>query len=93
VKRTALVGVEHDGEMKPVACVELERKSSEGFAFDEDKSELAQIAIQLSKRAAEFEVTRGITTFLEHPGFPMDVRHNAKIFREKLAVWAQGKLS
>lgn len=93
VKRTALVGVEHDGEMKPVVCVELERKSSEGFAFDEDKSELAQIAIQLSKRAAEFEVTRGITTFLEHPGFPMDVRHNAKIFREKLAVWAQGKLS
>jgi hypothetical protein len=25
---------------------------------------------------------------LIHPRFPVDVRHNAKIFREKLAVWA-----
>ena len=26
--------------------------------------------------------------FFFHPEFPVDVRHNAKIFREKLAVWA-----
>jgi hypothetical protein len=25
-----------------------------------------------------------------HPGFPVDIRHNAKIGREKLAEWAQG---
>ena len=24
----------------------------------------------------------------QHPKFPVDIRHNAKIFREKLAVWA-----
>ena len=32
--------------------------------------------------------TRGIQTILFHPAFPVDIRHNAKIFREKLAVWA-----
>ena len=31
---------------------------------------------------------REIETFLFHPSFPVDIRHNAKIFREKLAVWA-----
>jgi hypothetical protein len=25
---------------------------------------------------------------LYHASFPVDVRHNAKIFREKLGVWA-----
>ncbi|WP_080553146.1 hypothetical protein [Xanthomonas vesicatoria] len=30
----------------------------------------------------------GIARFLRHPGFPVDIRHNAKIGRETLAVWA-----
>ena len=34
-----------------------------------------------------------ITTFLFHPAFPVDIRHNAKIFREKLAVWAAKELA
>ena len=32
--------------------------------------------------------TREIAHILFHPAFPVDVRHNAKIFREKLAEWA-----
>ena len=40
----------------------------------------------------EHDHTRGIKTFLAHPKFPVDVRHNSKIFREKLAVWADRKL-
>jgi hypothetical protein len=32
--------------------------------------------------------TARIGTFLPHPGFPVDIRHNAKIGRETLAVWA-----
>ena len=36
--------------------------------------------------------TRGIATVLYHRSFPVDVRHNAKIFREELAAWAQAKL-
>jgi len=26
---------------------------------------------------------------LFHPSFPVDIRHNAKISREKLALWAE----
>jgi hypothetical protein len=37
--------------------------------------------------------TAGITYFLPHPGFPVDIRHNAKIGREKLAVWAATQLN
>ena len=39
-------------------------------------------------------MTREIETFLLHPSFPVDIRHNAKIFREKLAeVGVEGRRS
>ena len=38
-------------------------------------------------------LTAGISDFLVHPGFPVDIRHNVKIFREKLAVWAAGQIT
>ena len=37
-------------------------------------------------------LTESITDFLLHRSFPVDIRHNAKIFREKLAVWAANRL-
>ena len=43
-----------------------------------------------SLRAAS-PLTEEIADFLLHPGLPVDIRHNAKIFREKLAVWAERK--
>ena len=30
---------------------------------------------------ARYPMTAGITAFLCHPSFPVDIRHNAKIFR------------
>ena len=78
VRRTALVGVGCDGEIRPVLCVELERSAS---ADD-------TLTAELEGLAAEHEHTRGIETVLYHPGFPVDIRHNAKIGREKLALWA-----
>ena len=38
------------------------------------------------------ELTKTIRHILVHPAFPVDIRHNAKIFREELALWAAGKL-
>ena len=38
--------------------------------------------------AARHPHTARITHFLVHPGSPVDRRHNAKIEREKLALWA-----
>ena len=49
-------------------------------------------ALTFNLDAEKFEHTKSIVTFLQHPGFPMDVRHNSKIFREKLAAWADRKL-
>ena len=43
---------------------------------------------ELRDLAAANTITSGITDFRIHPSFPVDIRHNAKIFREKLAVWA-----
>ena len=36
--------------------------------------------------------TASIRTVLIHSAFPVDIRHNAKIFREQLAVWAAEQL-
>jgi hypothetical protein len=33
-------------------------------------------------------MTAAISRFMFHPSFPVDIRHNAKIFREQLADWA-----
>ncbi|MFT7461786.1 MAG: hypothetical protein ACI9EF_000120 [Pseudohongiellaceae bacterium] len=41
---------------------------------------------------AAHDHTRLIETVLFHDSFPVDVRHNAKIFREQLAVWATKQL-
>ena len=78
VFRTALVGV----GQTPVLCVELEEDARGG----EDK-----IREELLTLGASHPTTARIRTILFHPAFPVDVRHNSKIFREKLAVWASGR--
>jgi acyl-CoA synthetase (AMP-forming)/AMP-acid ligase II len=83
VRRTALVGVGPAGEATPVLCVE---RNSGGKMDPED---LMQELLGLGQK---HEHTRAIVTMLYHPSFPVDVRHNAKIFREKLAKWAVGEL-
>jgi acyl-coenzyme A synthetase/AMP-(fatty) acid ligase len=80
VYRTALVGVGPPGSQTPVLCVELEPA-----ARGTDRGRLTRELLELG---AKHDHTRGITTVLYHPAFPVDVRHNAKIFREKLAAWA-----
>ena len=84
VFRTALAGVQQGGVMQPVLCVELE------VAFkDEAQDVLRQELLALGAVHAH---TRAVQMILFHPSFPVDVRHNAKIFREELAVWAAEKM-
>ncbi len=85
VFRTALVGVGSGSNQKPVLCVELEEKAG--------KPEQDQIRTELFQLGSGYPHTKKIRTILFHPAFPVDIRHNAKIFREKLAVWAQGQRS
>ena len=35
---------------------------------------------------------KNVEHLLVHESFPVDIRHNAKIFREKLAAWAQPRV-
>ncbi|WP_449468100.1 olefin beta-lactone synthetase [Stenotrophomonas humi] len=79
VRRTALVGVGAYGSQQPVLCYELL-----------PDADTAVVEVQLRELAAARPVLAGIGHFLRHPGFPVDIRHNAKIGREKLAVWAAG---
>ena len=52
-------------------------------------AERERFARELLVLGGAHTVTRPIHTVLFHPSFPVDIRHNAKIFREKLAVWAE----
>lgn len=80
VLRTALVGVNG----KAVLCVELEKN---GKLIDQ-----AKLKVELLTLATAHSLTQAIDTVLFHPGFPVDIRHNAKIIRERLAIWAKNKL-
>ncbi len=82
VARTALVGVGPAGAQVPVLCVELQRGQSDSPALRE----------ALRAHAAARAPEAGLQHFLMHPAFPVDIRHNAKIGREKLAVWASAEL-
>ena len=44
---------------------------------------------ELRAIGARYPMSEHITGFLFHPAFPVDIRHNAKIFREQLATWAE----
>ncbi len=84
VFRTALVGIEQNGETTPILCVEL----NPGV----DASEQPRIEKDLLTMAGKHPLTEDVEQILFHPSFPVDIRHNSKIFREKLTDWAQEKL-
>jgi acyl-CoA synthetase (AMP-forming)/AMP-acid ligase II len=84
VFRSALVGVGPAGDQQPVICIELEAN-----ALPKDKSALKQELLAL---AGESPITEDIDTILFHRAFPVDIRHNSKIFRENLAVWAEKQI-
>jgi acyl-CoA synthetase (AMP-forming)/AMP-acid ligase II len=82
VFRSALVGLGNPPNQEAVLCVELEP----GFRGTKD---LEKEILDLGKDVPQ---TRAINRLLFHPSFPVDVRHNSKIFREKLAIWAARRI-
>ncbi|HQE91484.1 MAG TPA: fatty acid CoA ligase family protein [Anaerolineae bacterium] len=84
VNRTALVGIGPQGRQRPVLVVEPRAGHMPTSLLEKQKFTLELLAL-----GAEYEHTRAIQDVLFYRGvFPTDVRHNAKIQREKLAVWA-----
>ncbi len=84
VFRSALVGIGPPPQQEPAICIELHKS--------DDAKNRAQLEKELLEIAAANELTNGIKTILFHKAFPVDIRHNSKIFREKLARWAEKKL-
>lgn len=85
VRRTALVGIGAFGAQVPVLCVELRK----GVAA----SDWARIESELRHLGEGHVHTAKVQRFLHYPkAFPVDIRHNAKIGREKLAVWTAGRV-
>ncbi len=80
VARSALVGVELNGSgiKRPVICIQLKPGFHPTKKLKQELNELGRSTV----------ITKGISDILFKKDFPVDPRHNAKIFREKLALWA-----
>ncbi len=81
IARTALVGIGARGAQRAVLCVEPVRGVDAG-QWPRIESELRHLAHVMVNTAK-------VDVFLRYPEpFPVDIRHNAKIGRERLAAWA-----
>jgi acyl-CoA synthetase (AMP-forming)/AMP-acid ligase II len=87
VYRSALVGVGPAGAQKPVIVVECwpERRPRTAKAR-------YKLLCELRATALCNLLVRSIDQFLVIRSMPVDIRHNAKIFREQLAPWAARQL-
>ncbi|HUT93763.1 MAG TPA: fatty acid CoA ligase family protein [Thermoguttaceae bacterium] len=87
VFRSAVVGVGPPGQQRGVAVLEPVRGR-----MPRGKAARDALIGEVRRIGESNRLTAGIQDFLLHPAFPVDIRHNAKIFREKLAVWAAEQL-
>ena len=83
IYRSALIGLGEAGKQEPVLVLEpwpeaFPTSPAAQREFEESVRELAQAN----------STTRPIERFLFRRKLPVDIRHNSKIFREQLAVWA-----
>ena len=86
VYRSALVGLGERGQQRPVIIIECRPDRGPKNVTDE-----AQLRDELLALGKSSPVTERIETLLFHDSFPVDARHNAKIRREDLTVWAKGR--
>jgi len=88
IYRCALVGVGNAGQQRPVIVAEPwpERRPR-----SEKEQEL--LVDELLQLAQANPLTSGIRDILIHSSLPVDIRHNAKIFREKLREWSARRIS
>jgi acyl-CoA synthetase (AMP-forming)/AMP-acid ligase II len=80
VFRSALVGLGPKGAQTPAICLELEREHA--------AADPGPLFAELAELGGTYPHTRAIKQFFIHPAFPVDIRHNAKINREELSLWA-----
>jgi acyl-CoA synthetase (AMP-forming)/AMP-acid ligase II len=86
VFRCALVGIGEKPGQRPVIVVERADGALPAASARE------RFHAELRELARGNPLTRDIESFLCHPALPVDIRHNVKIFRERLAPWAAKQL-
>ena len=84
IYRSALVGIPSRGVQIPVVIIETEKPLG--------KKQQKELHNELIELALKYKITKAVKTFLFYKNFPVDIRHNAKINREKLGKWAAGKI-
>ncbi len=94
VYRTALIGLGEPGAEIPVLCVELEALTESESTTQSGKQQskksvkdISRIVQELQDLGRAYSPTQHIHRFIVHRSFPVDIRHNSKIFREKLKTW------
>jgi acyl-CoA synthetase (AMP-forming)/AMP-acid ligase II len=88
VFRSALVGIGNTDMQRPILIIECHEQLYPLSLLVQQR-----ITMELLALGAEFTHTRPIKDILFYTGsFPTDVRHNVKIQREKLAIWAAEQL-
>ncbi len=87
VFRSALVGVGSKPKQQPVIIVE-----PEAGKFPESAADRERFRAELLDLARANPITASIEAILFHRSLPVDIRHNVKIFREKLGPWASKEL-
>lgn len=87
VFRSALVGIGRPPNQRPVIVIE-----PEPGCFPATEAAANDFRAELRSLAAANRLTCEIDTILFHPSLPVDIRHNVKIFREKLVPWAAKKM-
>jgi len=88
VFRSALVGVGPPGQQRPVIVIE-----PVAGRMPRDEPGRKALLDEIRGLGESNPVSAGVEHFLLHPAFPVDIRHNAKIFRERLTQWAAKRLA
>ena len=85
--RSALVGTGDAPDQQPVLIAE-----PEPGCWPSSPAEEKSLRDELLALGAANPLTDQIRTVLFHRSLPVDIRHNVKIFREKLRPWAEERL-
>jgi len=88
VCRSALVGIGDKNNQRPVIIIEP--KKGEMPWFPQSRKKFTNELLEMGQK---FEHTREIFDVLYYSSFPVDIRHNVKISREKLSLWTEEKLN
>ncbi|SFI63733.1 fatty acid CoA ligase family protein [Planctomicrobium piriforme] len=86
IYRSALVGIGPRGQQRPAIVAEPEPGQ-----FPKTPADEQQLRDELLALGRQHAHTQNIRDILFHPSLPVDTRHNVKINREALAMWAAPK--